>query len=280
MSARDDRTMRLLGADGFRKLHRTTVAIVGCGGLGTHVAQQLAYLGLKAMILVDDEVVVESNLNRYVGVFPSDVGRPKVDVVAELVRRVRGTMAVRAIQAPLRTREAFDAVKTAHWVIGCVDNDGARLVLTHIAAAYALPYIDVATDVDSDGAGVRFGGRVVVAVGDGCPYCLGEVDARQASLELASPEIRADREDIYGVDRSQLGQGGPAVVSANGVVASLAVTEFMMLVTGLPTRGRRVLNYRAELGKVTLGQDDRPECLYCDGLRGLRSDASAEDYLR
>jgi hypothetical protein len=65
-----------------------------------------------------------------------------------------------------------------------------------------------------------------------------------------SPDEREIDRRIYGVDRDALARAGPSVVSVNGVVASLGVTEFMAHVTGLREPVRQ-LTYRADLGTVT-----------------------------
>ncbi len=278
MPGRDDRSVRLFGSEGFARLAATRVAIVGCGGIGTHVAQQLAHLGVGA-VLIDDEDVEDTNLNRYVGVYPEDVGKPKVEVVAANMLRIRPDLSVTPICASLQSAEAFDAIKASDWVVGCLDNDGARLVLTELTAAYEIPYVDVASDVDADHGRLTFGGRVVVATGDGCPYCLGEVDAVEAAADLASPGARADRAELYGIEVAALRGGGPAVVFINGVVASLAVQQLMARVAGLDVPLRRLLTFRGQLGVVTVANDERDECPYCDGARGQREAARVERYL-
>ena len=64
--------MRFFGRDGQEKIAKTHVAIVGIGGLGTHVVQQLALLGIGQLTLVDNEEIDATNLNRYIGVRHSD----------------------------------------------------------------------------------------------------------------------------------------------------------------------------------------------------------------
>ena len=63
-SKRFDRQILLFGAAGQEKIAAARVAIVGLGGLGSHVAQQLAYLGVRSLVLVDGDCVTRSNLNR------------------------------------------------------------------------------------------------------------------------------------------------------------------------------------------------------------------------
>jgi hypothetical protein len=64
------------------------------------------------------------------------------------------------------------------------------------------------------------------------------------------------------------------------VVASLAVTEFMVAVTGLRLP-QRVLTYHGQTGKVTVSRDEpAPDCYYCKAVRGRREGADVQRYLR
>ena len=66
MTGRFDRQMALFGEEGQRTLEETQVAVVGVGGLGTHVVQQLALLGVRHVSVIDSEQLAETNRNRYV----------------------------------------------------------------------------------------------------------------------------------------------------------------------------------------------------------------------
>jgi len=86
------------------------------------------------------------------------------------------------------------------------------------------------------------------------------------ALDQMDEREREADERIYGVARGALRGPGPSVVSVNGVVASLAVTEFMVYVTGLRAPAAQ-LTYRADLGTVTKSLDRPTEgCYYCEGL--------------
>lgn len=58
------------------------------------------------------------------------------------------------------------------------------------------------------------------------------MDITEAQADLAGEAERVDRETLYGIEKGELDRSGPSVVSINGVVASLGVTEFMLAVTG------------------------------------------------
>ena len=103
-------------------------------------------------------------------------------------------------------------------------------MLNEVSAAYAKPYFDLASDISGRG---EYGGRICAAInGGGCIMCRGLLDIIEAQRDLASPSEKQDRDNIYGVNRDVLGEAGPSVVSINGVVASLAVTEFMLHAIG------------------------------------------------
>ena len=277
------RNIELFAEEGRRRLRATTVALVGIGGLGTHVVQQLALLGVGGMVLIDDEELDDSNRNRYVGVWHDDPipGTLKTFVGRRLVHLIDPSINVKEVPKSFKSRSAFDVVAEADWVFTCVDNDGCRLLVNEVCSAHGKPLIDLATEVvpeEENDNTVRYGGRVCVCTGDSCLCCLQVIDSAAAAEELEDDAARQDRGATYGVDRSVLGASGPAVVSLNGVVASLGVTEFMVAVTSL-RKPFRYLNYHGILGKVTVNQDAPVgDCYYCSN-RGKTADFDLDRYL-
>jgi len=265
------RSIAFFGDEGYRRLRETTVAVVGIGGLGTLVVQQLALLRVGKLIVIDAEDIDTTNRNRYVGVLDDDPipGTPKVEVARRLVVGISPGTEVVTIQKSVVSDEAFDALEGASHLFGCVDNDAVRVILTEFAAAFRIPYIDAATEIISGDDRLRYGGRVVVAWdGHGCLSCFDELDHANVRKHLTSETGRRDEEAIYGAARSALGGSGPSVGCINGVVASLAVTEFMLAVTGIRP-ANRLLRYRADLAVVTRSTDPPPaDCYYCAALRG------------
>lgn len=258
VDARYSRHVGLFGAEGQQRLGRVTVGIIGLGGLGCHVAQQLAYLGVSRFFLVDGDVVAVSNLNRLVGSSESDVGARKVDVAESMITAIQTSASVIRTARHFSLNDPIDGLERVDVLFGCVDNDPVRLDLVRYSSAHARPYIDLASDV---GPGGEFGGRIVFAKdGERCLSCLGELDQHALARAQMTGEQRAADDKIYGVDRDALGDTGPSVVSINGVVASLAVTEFLVWVTGL-REPHGYLNYRGDSG--TVGARAAPARSYC-----------------
>ncbi len=83
-----------------------------------------------------------------------------------------------------------------------------------------------------------------------------------------TPEQRATDARIYGVKRGALAGTGPMVVSVNGAVASIAVTEFMVYVTGLRQPAGQLI-YLGDKQVIRRSLDVPEEgCYYCAGLWG------------
>jgi molybdopterin/thiamine biosynthesis adenylyltransferase len=272
VSHRFSRNEGLFGEQGQALIAAAKVAIIGLGGLGSHVAQQLAYLGTQDFSLVDFDIVTESSLNRLVGAIDADVAAEtkKVVVGERMVLAVSPSAIVEQVDGKVIDAETERAVARADVVFGCLDRDIHRLELTELCSRFAKDYFDLATDTDGgEGEAVVYGGRVVFCDGSRCLVCLPDVlDQAQVALDRMNPEMRDADRRIYGVDRDALAAAGPSVVSINGVVASLAVTEFMVGVTGLRSAASQ-LTYRADRGIVRASTDrPNPGCYYCSHLWG------------
>jgi molybdopterin/thiamine biosynthesis adenylyltransferase len=225
---------------------------------------ELAYLGIGRIIILDADLLEISNRNREVGAWESHPdGMPKVEVLRELVAMIDSTIDVVAVPERFQSPEGRKALEGVDIVMGCVDRDGARLELNEWCCERGLPLIDMASDTFVDGDEVVFGGRVCVATPEtGCLSCQRVLDQREIRLDLASEEQRADEEAIYGVPRDALARGGPSVVSVNGVVASLGVTELMALITGIRAPFPQ-LDYRGHQEIIRKVIDREPHCYYC-----------------
>ncbi len=275
---RFDRQLRAFGNAAQERLRAVRVCVVGVGGIGSHIVQALAYLGVGTFLLVDEDRVEYSNLNRLVSATAADVGRAKVDAAADLIRGIDPDATCHSISKTLRSQEALLAATNASFVFGCVDNDSARLVLMELCCAYKIPYLDAATEFFvQDGAVQDFGGRVVVNVpGDFCLDCAGEIDMEAAKAGLEPENVRKVREQHgYGFGPSQ---PSPAVVSLNGIVANIAVTEFLMMVSEIRKPFRKA-TYKGMRGILQVSRDvRRTGCFNCEYLLGKREAANIFRY--
>lgn len=278
---RFSRQVLMFGEEGQRKIEAQHVGIVGLGGLGSQVGQALAYLGVRRFLLVDDDRIEKTNLNRVAGAYPQDIGRLKVDVARDLILKINADADVVALPENLRSRQAMEQLLTCPIIFGCVDHDGPRLVLTDLAAAYEITFIDVATEIFPETTERRFdfGGRVIVArPGDYCLFCAGQLDREMAKQDLETPEIgAARRKHGYGLGSDS---PAPSVFALNGVIANLGVMEFLVMITGIREPARR-LTYLGMRGAVRDTTDKgKDDCFTCKCLRGQREGANLWRYLQ
>jgi molybdopterin/thiamine biosynthesis adenylyltransferase len=255
-----DRQVRAFGAAGQRAISKLVVGIVGLGGTGSIVTQQLAHLGVRHFILIDPDTIESTNLNRVVGATPADVGLPKVEVAARYIANVAPVAVVASIRGDIIRARTAAALVDADMLFGCTDSHGSRAVLQQIAYQYLIPCIDMgSTIVASEGLVTKIYGRVqLLAPGRGCLNCAGL---------LNSEEIRRDMMNAFERKLDPYLQGArepaPAVVSLNGTVASLAVTMFMAVVTGISSPARYLLYNATTSSLRNVRADAVPNCYIC-----------------
>jgi molybdopterin/thiamine biosynthesis adenylyltransferase len=267
------------GPDGQKRIATKKVGIVGVGGLGSHVAQQLAYSGVKNFSLIDPDKVSRSNLNRLIGANENDIETEKVYVSERMMKQVQKDVIVNTVPKDLRSKGAFQSLESCDFVFGCVDHDGPRFVLLEFCMAYNLPYLDLATDIPNAANDKNFGGRIVFSVAtDSCLHCWDELSQDEIRDYLSTEYQREIYRKIYGEGGS--GQS-PSVVSLNGLIASVAVTEFLVEVTGI-RRARPFLKYQGPWGIVTapaIKEKPIERCYYCFDLKGKGRKAEVERYI-
>jgi molybdopterin-synthase adenylyltransferase len=191
---------------------------VGLGGGGSHIAQQLAHLGVGHIRVIDPQAIEPSNLNRLVGATQEDVdnGTPKVAIAKRLIEGIRPWADVDPAQS--NWQEADHLLRDAHVIFGCVDGYRQRSYLEAAARRFCVPYIDIGMDITDLGEGqFAVAGQMIMTMPGGpCLRCLGFLT--QAKL---------DRE------ANAYGDAGinPQVVWTNGTLASLAVGVFVRTFT-------------------------------------------------
>jgi len=154
------------------KLSSKTVTIFGVGGIGALLAEILVRVGIGKIVIVDKDVVEEENLNR-LGFYVDDLGKPKVSVLSE---RMRKFAKVRGAEYMIEVEEYYvnifdfpeieSVVEKSDCILTALDNMDARLEINRLALKYGKVLIDAGTSTN----GLR--GRITIVK----PYqtpCLG-----------------------------------------------------------------------------------------------------------
>ena len=228
LGAAYDRQIRAFGSHIQDVIAQLSIAVVGCGGTGSAVAEQVVRMGARRLDLYDPDHVSSSNVTRLYGSRLADVGRAKTDVVAEYLRSVAPEARIGTHAAAITSENVARHLMDADIVFGCTDDNAGRLILSRFSTYFMTPVIDVGVLLTSDLRGTIDGinGRITVLYpGAACLVCRGRVDLQRAAVELRSAEERASlvaegyAPAMPGVE--------PAVVSFTSWVAAVAVSELL-----------------------------------------------------
>ncbi|MCY3971010.1 MAG: ThiF family adenylyltransferase [Acidobacteria bacterium] len=228
LSNQFERNIRAFGDEIQDVLGDLRVAVVGCGGTGSAVIEQLVRLGIRHLDLFDPDTLSQANVTRVFGSFPLDVGRPKVDVISAHVSRIAPSADVTTTQTKVTREATARMLLDADVIFGCTDDNAGRLVLSRIASYLLTPVIDCGVLLSSGAGGELLGidGRVtVLAPGAACLVCRDRIDLQRAAAEmLTAHEYRRRADEGYA---PALPDPDPAVVAYTTQVAAAAVGELL-----------------------------------------------------
>jgi molybdopterin/thiamine biosynthesis adenylyltransferase len=267
-----DRQVRAFGPESQRLLHSLHVGIVGLGGTGSIIAEQVVRVGVGRLTIVDNDTLDKTNLSRVLGATRRDVDKPKVDVAKHHLER-SGDASIHAINDSAIRQEVLMRFRDCDLIFSCVDNDRSRALLNRFAHQYLVPVIDVGVRLDARSGDVKAAAGRVSVVGSGatCLRCSHHIDperVRAESLPKAEREKLAAEGYVMGV-----AEPVPAVISLNATVAGLGATAFLNLFTNL-TGGLQPAGqvYDATSGSVfPVAQVHEGGCDVCDPSRGVKA---------
>ncbi|MEK8090985.1 ThiF family adenylyltransferase [Methylocystis sp. IM3] len=228
-----DRNVRAFGGDIQRALGDLRIAVVGCGGTGSAVAEQLVRLGVRDLLLIDADHLSASNVTRVYGSTPADVGRPKAGILRDHLNAIAPDLCCEAIDAMITLEPTARRLGDRDLVFGCTDDNAGRLVLSRLATYMLTPVIDIGVLLSSNAAGLLMGidGRItILSPGSACLVCRDRIDLARAGAEVLTPTERKRLADEGYAPA--LGGTEPAVVAFTTAVAAAAVSELLERLIG------------------------------------------------
>jgi len=229
-----------VGEDGQARLLDARVVVIGAGGLGAPVSLYLAAGGVGTIVLVDDDTVDLTNLQRQIVHMTDAVGRPKVDSAAATLAGVNPGITVERVAERLTAGNAAALVAGADVVVDGSDNFATRYALNDACRAAGVPLVA--------GALSRFEGQlttVMPGAEDPCYRCL--------FPEAPDPELtpRCEEAGILG--------------AVAGVIGTLQATEALKLILGLgaPLTGRLMLWDALDMSMQEIRYRKRADCPGC-----------------
>jgi molybdopterin/thiamine biosynthesis adenylyltransferase len=230
---RFDRQVRLFGARGQEILRSMHVGVIGAGGGGSILVEQLAHLGVGGITVVDFDIVKTLNLSRIVGATAEDarIGTKKIEVARRLVAGIDPRIEVTAIDGDIADLD------TARWLIDldflflATDTMTSRLIFNAVVHQYLIPGIQIGAKVEL-GQEDRIA-QIYVAVRPvlpdaGCLQCNGLIDAMALQQEARSEEEAAAQNYLGTAEVID-----PSVITLNGIAASHAANTMLLAAVGL-----------------------------------------------
>jgi molybdopterin/thiamine biosynthesis adenylyltransferase len=135
------RNVGTVGVEGQRRLLRSTVAVVGLGGLGGYVVEALARMGVGHLILIDGDVFEDHNLNRQLLSSEARLGTPKAEAARARVAALNRAVDVTAHTATLDQQNLSPLLRGADVVVDALDRLTTRLVLQDGLQELGIPLV-------------------------------------------------------------------------------------------------------------------------------------------
>ena len=276
-----DRNIRAFGEPVQRMIGMLRIGVVGCGGTGSAVAEQLVRLGARRLLLVDADTLSASNVTRVYGSTPADVGKPKTEVLADHLLRIAPGLDCKTVVGRCTSRHVAESLAGADLLFGCTDDNAGRLVLSRLCYWFLTPVIDMGVLLTSDPGGTLEGihGRItVLAPGSACLLCRGRVDLVRAAAETRAPEEHR-RLEAEGYAPA-LGAVEPAVIAFTTMTAALAVSELLERLVGYggSPRPSEVL-LRGHDREISTNVAAPAPGHYCDPIAGKLGRGSTSPFL-
>ena len=242
---RYSRHLRLpqVGVEGQRRLEAAKVLVVGAGGLGSPSAFYLAAAGVGTLVLVDDDVVDRSNLQRQILHTEAGIGTPKVESAARALAALNPRTRIDARRERLVAGNVEALLSDVDVVLDGADNFPVRYLLSDACVRLGKPLVH--------GAVHRFEGQVSV-------FDAGRMRGAAPCYRCLFPEPPAPEDAPNCAEAGVLGV-------LPGVIGLLQATEVLKLLLGIgePLRGR-LLQFDAlkmRFRETRLAPD--PDCAVC-----------------
>ena len=230
-----DRQVRAFGPDLQRLLKRLRVGVVGAGGTGSSVVEQLLRLGVGHMLVADPQSLVASNVTRVYGSRLTDAGTPKAFLADRLGSEIGLGTEFRTLTRSITFESVLKEFRNCDLIFGCTDDQWGRSLLNRLSTYYIIPVFDMAAKIDSIEGVIRsVQGRVTTLMpGATCLFCRGRIQAdriRAEVLDALNPdEAEQLRREGYA---PELADSDPAVITFTTSVAATAINQMLHKLTG------------------------------------------------
>lgn len=261
-----DRQVRAFGSDIQRLLAKLHIGVVGCGGTGSAVCQQLVRLGVGKISVFDGQRFERSNVNRVYGSLLSDDGAWKVGIVEREASSIGLKTIVHRYSESIYHERVARQLVDADIIFGCTDDEYGRSILNDVALRYAIPLLDMGVKISSEHQKIDsvIGRVTTVQPGHACLHCRGRITSKGIAADAlrAAQPTSADALAAEGY-APELGDPAPAVISFTTSVASMAVNELLHRLTGFMGENRETSEVIQFFDQGDIGHNATPPTAIC-----------------
>ena len=141
LPARYQRNRQTISTEQQLTLFRSRVAVIGCGGLGGYVLEELARLGVGTIVAIDPDVFEEHNLNRQLLATPATLGLAKVAAATTRIAAINPAVTVIPHEVAYALENGDELLRGADVVVDALDSIPTRLDLATTCAALQIPLV-------------------------------------------------------------------------------------------------------------------------------------------
>ena len=141
LEGRYGRNKKTLSDEDQLKLATSCVAIVGCGGLGGYIAEELARIGVGQLVLIDGDRLEVSNLNRQIMATELNIGQWKVEAAQERLQSVNSEVHIEAVRGWFEEDKGPELFREVDLVCDALDSRETRVMLERVCHQMDLPLV-------------------------------------------------------------------------------------------------------------------------------------------
>jgi len=231
-----NRQILAFGEMGQERLSKLKVALVGAGGTGSILAETLVRLGVKNLVLIDNDKLEDTNLNRWQGGKISQVGRYKVNILKDNLYPIAWDLKLKAFESTLFDKKVIDYIKDCDVIIGAVDSNKARYLLNRISLVYLIPYLDCSSGIVVKNGTIEELAMRNVTVVPSVTHCFNceEIYYKKSEFtyDFVSEGMKKEAERRKYIQAENIDIKSPAVYPLNMLSVSTLSLEFMNLFWG------------------------------------------------
>lgn len=268
-----DRQTRMLGSTGQKTICQLKIGVIGAGGVGSILVDQLAHKGICSIVSIDPDQLDYTNLSRFAGYSPLDrlrcilskhvpkLAPYKVDVVRRAAKRINPKCNVVQIRENVGSNDSIENLVDCNFVFLAADTQIARLIFNLSCQQYMVPGIQLGVKIEtSNGRLGPMTGRcrtVLPGAKQGCLECNHLLNRSKLTEELMDPDSR--RQMQYVRD-----EPAAAIMEFNSIVAAQGIAAMTGHFCGTTNmRAPYLITDFVTLETSPMSCSSNPDCPHC-----------------